>query len=144
MSQGSLTESSHTPSALSETSIKVTECAKNIKEQSAPLDCNKSIKTTAGGSSGDNKYRDKTKVGLRKRSGSDSIGGEALHSSSGDATTGTADEGSDTFKKRKLMLRQKMSKLLAYESPSPLSPLPQALSPASRKDFKVPVMRKKV
>ncbi|GFO09535.1 breast cancer type 2 susceptibility-like protein [Plakobranchus ocellatus] len=54
----------------------------------------------------------------------------------------SSNRDSEILKKRKLMLRQKMSKLLAYDRPSPLTPLPQGLSPARRKDFKSPVVKK--
>ncbi|CAG5125235.1 unnamed protein product [Candidula unifasciata] len=52
------------------------------------------------------------------------------------------DEALDTMSKRKSILRTKMSKLLAYERPSKLAPLPCGNSPASKKEYKSPIAKK--
>lgn len=48
----------------------------------------------------------------------------------------------DKMNKRKATLRAKMSKLLVYDRPSKLSPLPCGNSPASGREFKSPVAKK--
>ena len=51
-------------------------------------------------------------------------------------------EESNQLKKRRRLLKEKMCKLLSYDKPLPLPALPNAGSPAIRKDFRSPLPKK--
>lgn len=78
----------------------------------------------------------------RTPSGEDQAMSEKTHTNEGDVPSVEDSYSSEILKKRKSMLRAKMSKLMIYERPSPLPRLCCGSSPSTGREFKSPHSKK--